>query len=83
MNRGSWSQPFLAETVETGDKNRDVTDNIFRAPYMFWEESLGKINARLMSCLLERVDPRIQSLESVDQFGTSKYFGGRKKKESF
>ena len=23
----------MAETVETGDKNRDVTDDIFRAPY--------------------------------------------------
>ena len=36
----------MAETVETGDKNRDVTDDIFRAPYMFCEESLGKINAK-------------------------------------
>ena len=35
---------FLAETVETGDKNRDVTDNMFRAPCMFCEESLRKIN---------------------------------------
>ena len=37
---------FLAETVETGDKNRDVTDNIFRAPCMFCDESLGKICAK-------------------------------------
>ena len=37
---------FLAETVETGDKNRDVTDNMFRAPCMFCEESLGKINVK-------------------------------------
>ena len=44
--KGSWSQVFLAETVETGDKNRDVTDDIFRAPYMFCEGSLGKINAK-------------------------------------
>ena len=30
----SWSQAFLEETVETGDKNRNMTDNItlFRAP---------------------------------------------------
>ena len=35
---------FLAETVETGDKNRDVTDDIFRAPYMFCEENLGNFN---------------------------------------
>ena len=31
---------------ETGDKNRDVTDDIFRAPYMFCEESLGNFNAK-------------------------------------
>ena len=37
---------FLAETVETGDTNRDVTDNMFRPPCMFCEESLGKINVK-------------------------------------
>ena len=37
---------FLAETVETGDKNRDVTDNMFRPPCMFCEASLGKINVK-------------------------------------
>ena len=42
----SWSQTFLAETVETGDKNRGVTDNIFRAPCKFCEKSLGKINTK-------------------------------------
>ena len=26
--RESWHQAFLAETMKTGDKNRDVTDNI-------------------------------------------------------
>ena len=36
---------FLAETVETVDKYREVPYNIFRAPCMFFEESLGKINA--------------------------------------
>ena len=47
--KGSWSQTFLAETVETGDKNRDVTDDIFRVPYMFCEaystfsQPIGKI----------------------------------------
>ena len=44
--RGSWSQVFLGETVETGVENRGVTDNIFRAPCMFCEEGLGKINAK-------------------------------------
>ena len=42
----SSSLAFLTETVETGDKNRDVTDDIIRAPCMFCEESLGKINAK-------------------------------------
>ena len=37
---------FLAETVETGDKNRNMTDNIYRAPCMFCDESLGKIYAK-------------------------------------
>ena len=44
--RRLWSQAFLAETVETGDKSCDVTDNIFRASWMFCEESLGNINAK-------------------------------------
>ena len=44
--KGSWSQAFLAVTVETGDKDSDVTDDIFRAPCMFCEERLGKINAK-------------------------------------
>ena len=44
--RGSWSQVFLGETVETGVENCCVTDNIFRAPCMFCEEGLGKINAK-------------------------------------
>ena len=42
----SWSQAFLAETVETGDKNCDLTDNIFRAQCMLSEKSLGKINTK-------------------------------------
>ena len=42
----SWSQAFLAETVETGDKNCDLTDNIFRAPCVLSEKSLGKINTK-------------------------------------
>ena len=39
--RKSWSQASLAETVETWDKNRDVTDNtktFSRAPCMFCED---------------------------------------------
>ena len=37
--------------VSTGDKNRDVTDNIFRAPCMFCEESLGKMNGKVVELL--------------------------------
>ena len=33
------------ETVETGDKNLDVTDKIFRELCLFFEQSLRKINA--------------------------------------
>ena len=33
------------------DKNRDLTDNIFRAPCMFCKESLGKINAKVVELL--------------------------------
>ena len=65
-----WSQAFLAETVKTGDKSCDVTDNIFSAPCMFCEESLGNINAK---------DVELVLLESVDYFRTSEYFGGGEK----
>ena len=37
---------WKSETGETGDKNCDVTDDIFRAPYMFCEEGLGNFNAK-------------------------------------
>ena len=35
-----------------------------------------------MSNFLERVRPRILSLEGVDYFGTTEYLSGRKKEES-
>ena len=55
----TWSQAFLAETVETGHKYCDVTYNIlFQRPWAF----------------LEWVGPRILSLESVDYFRTSVTF---------
>ena len=43
---GSWSQAVLANTMETGDKNHDMTDYIFRVQFMFCEESLEKINEK-------------------------------------
>ena len=65
--RGSLCQVFLAETVETGTKNRCVI--------RFCEESLGKIKFRAFpKC------PRILSLESVDYFGTSERYKVVKKK---
>ena len=45
---------------------------------MFCEESLGKIKFRAFP---ERVGPQILSLESVDYFGRSEHFSGRKQKE--
>ena len=57
--RESWSRAFLAWTVETRDKHREVTDSLlqrrlldlhqktfFREPCIFCEESRGKINAK-------------------------------------
>ena len=43
---GSWSQSVLANTMETGDYIRDMTDYIFRVQCMFCEESLEKINEK-------------------------------------
>ena len=40
--RRSWSQVFLAETGETGDKNRDMSHH----HAIFCEESLRKIDAK-------------------------------------
>ena len=56
-------QAFLADTVETGTKNRCVIETC--------EESLGKNKFRSFS---KRVGPRILSLESVDYFGTSEHY---------
>ena len=50
-----WSWSFLAETVKTGAKYRNVSYNIFKTCRLFWE----------------RVGPPILSSESVDYFTTS------------
>ena len=39
---GLWSKGFLAETVETGNKNR----NLFQHHALFCKESLGRIGAK-------------------------------------
>ena len=59
-------QAFLAETVETGNKNRCVIE----ATHVC-KESLGNIKFRAFP---KRVCPRILSLESVDYFGTSEHY---------
>ena len=64
----TWSQAFLAETVETGHKYCDVTYNIL---------------FERRQAFLEWVGPRILSLQSVDYFRTSEYFSGQKKKRIF
>ena len=45
----SWSEAFLADTMETGDKNRNITAR--QKPCI---ESLGKINAKINQCELFR-----------------------------
>ena len=67
--RGSWSQAFLVKAMETGDKNRSVMKPMYRI------ESCERCWA-----FLEWVGPRVLSLESIDYFGTSDYFSGRKEK---
>ena len=63
--RWLWSQAFVTETVETGNKNHCVTEatHVLRRKLRF-------------RALLKRVCPQILSLESVDYFGTSELLGG-------
>ena len=58
-------QAFLAETVETGNKNHCVIEAT-----LFCEESLGKIKFRAFP---KHVVSRILSLQSIDYFGTSEH----------
>ena len=62
------SQEFLAETVETGHKNRGVTKAMHRIE-----------NCERYRAFPERVGPQTLSLESIDYFGISDYLSGRKK----
>ena len=57
IGEGSWSQAFLPESVETGNKNRCVTE----ATHLKAWERLMRFRA-----FPERVGPQILSLESVD-----------------
>ena len=68
--KGSWSQAFLAETLETGDKNSGVTDDIFRAPYMFCEKAQETLMGKMSSFLGTGRSTNL-SIERVDYFGIS------------
>ena len=70
--RGSLCQAFVAETVETGNKN------LWSKPRMFCEQSLGTIKLRTFP---KRVGPRILSLQSVDYLGASEHFWVVEKKK--
>ena len=63
----SLCQAFLAETVETENKNRCVIEATFALP----EESL---RTNQFSAFPKRVGPRILSLKSVDYFGTIEHY---------
>ena len=68
---GSGSQAFLAETVETGDKNRDVSQR----HAAFCEEGLEKIDVKDVKLFQIGFGwAQILSLESIDYFGTREYF---------
>ena len=68
---GSGSQAFLAETVETGDKNHDVSQR----HAAFCEEGLEKIDVKDVKLFQNGSGwPQILFLESIDYFGTSEYF---------
>ena len=57
------------KTVETGNKNHCMT------------KAMNVLQKKLrFRAFLERVCPQILLLESIDYFGTSEHFGGRKKK---
>ena len=64
-------QAFLADTVETGTKNRCVME----ATHVLRRELRIKLRA-----FPKRVVPRILSLASVDYFGTSEHFSVVEKK---
>ena len=76
IGRVKFVQLFLKrKSGATGDKIRDVTENIFRALCTFCKES----QERLMRKMLANFSGRGWSTKSVDYFGTSEYFSGRKK----
>ena len=79
--KGSWSQAFLAETVETGNKNRDLTDDISECHTCFVKKDSETL-MRKMSSFFGTGRPTNLSLERVDYFAISEYFSGRKNEKS-
>ena len=62
------SQALLTETVETGDKNRDLSHRYA----LFCEESLGEIDAKDVELSFQNGSVH----ENVDYFGKIEYFDG-------
>ena len=65
---GSWSQAFLAKTMETRDRNCNRSEHhaLFCEERKDWYERC--------QAFLEWVGSQILSFESIDYFGTSEYF---------
>ena len=59
--KGNHSQALLTETVETGDKNRDLS----QCYALFCEESLGEIDAKEVELSFQNGSV----CENVDYFG--------------
>ena len=67
----AWSQAFQMETMETGNK------------YCYVTEATHVLGRKLrFTAFPEWVCRWILSLESIDYFGTSEHFDGRKKKKN-
>ena len=67
----SLSQEILVESVEPGDRNGGVTKAM--------HTKRRKYKCKRCRAFPEQVGSQFLWLESVDYFGTSEYFSGRKK----
>jgi len=63
----SWSQAFLAETVETGDKNCDVPQR----HALFCEDILGKINVKAVKLFQNGSVHQLKALITLERVNTS------------
>ena len=70
LKGGLWSQHFLAETVEAGVNNSDVSQH----HALFFEEGLGKIDVKVVALFWNRSGQEFYRLKAlIDYFGTSEY----------